>query len=147
MDKIVIGINVIDEGGSAMYTLKEIILNDRNEIVEITTDSDFSLSFEECDDLYGFDYQEEIKSAVEDEGIALNFIYKDFKMDSVTFKTLKDKKYVFVGKNKIYFDDYGDDYYFVVEKYEFTDNETDMFSVIDGYTLWEDAVQAAKFNQ
>jgi len=68
-------------------------------------------------------------------------------MKASDFKTLKNGDYVFVGKNKIYFDDYGDKPYFVVEKYEFTDNGVDMFSVVDGYAIWEDAVQAARDNQ
>lgn len=45
-----------------------------------------------------------------------------------------------VGKNQIYQD--GD--LFVVEKYEYTENGHDMFSVYDGYPQLETAIRIAK---
>lgn len=61
------------------------------------------------------------------------------------FLHLKNREYIFVGKNKIYFEDYGDKPYFCVEKFEYTNTKgVDMFSVVDGYHLLTDAIEAAK---
>jgi hypothetical protein len=46
-----------------------------------------------------------------------------------------------VGKNQIYID--GDEF-FIVEKYEYTNNGIDMFSVHDGYKSIELAIEIAK---
>lgn len=45
-----------------------------------------------------------------------------------------------VGRNKIY----QDDNLFVVEKYEYTENGEDYFSVYDGYEDLEKAIRVAK---
>ena len=46
-----------------------------------------------------------------------------------------------VGKNQIYLDGDG---YFVVEKYDHTENKVEFFSVIDGYRSIEIAIKTAK---
>jgi len=45
-----------------------------------------------------------------------------------------------VGKNQIYLDDE----FFIVEKYEHTENGVDMYSVVDGYKSIELAIKIAK---
>lgn len=45
-----------------------------------------------------------------------------------------------VGKNQIYLDDE----FFVVEKYEYTENGIDMYSVYEGYKSIEIAIKMAK---
>jgi len=48
-----------------------------------------------------------------------------------------------IGKNQIYMDDV----YFIVEKFEYTDETYgDQFSVVDGFRLLEDAIDSAKNN-
>jgi len=45
-----------------------------------------------------------------------------------------------IGKNQIHLEDN----FFIVEKYEYTDNGIDMFSVDDGYKSIEFAIKMAK---
>ena len=45
-----------------------------------------------------------------------------------------------VGKNQIYLEDD----FFIVEKYEYTDNGVDLYSVDDGYRSIELAIKTAK---
>lgn len=65
-------------------------------------------------------------------------------MNSKTFKLLKDGNNLKVGKNQIYFNDYGTgEPCFIVEKFEYVQNGEDMFSVVDGFDTFDEAYDVA----
>jgi hypothetical protein len=60
-------------------------------------------------------------------------------MNSEQFKILKENGILKVNKNQIFFD--GE--LFIVEQFEWVEEGEDMFSVLDGFTDFEDAYRAA----
>jgi len=64
-----------------------------------------------------------------------------FKMRKEDLEKLLNGESVKVGKNQIYLDDEG---YFVVEKYDHTENKVEFFNVFEGYKSIELAIKMAK---
>ncbi len=63
MVKIDLDLKVVDEGGSSMYNLTEAHIWDVDEIL-IKTDDDFELSLEDCENLYGWNYREDVETII-----------------------------------------------------------------------------------
>lgn len=60
-------------------------------------------------------------------------------MNSAQFNVLKTGENLKVGKNQIFFD--GE--FFIVEQFEWVENNQDMFSVLDAFMDFEEAYKAA----
>jgi len=61
MVKIDLDMRVVDEGMSTMYTLTEAHIWDIDEIVIKTDNEPLELTLEECENIYGHNYREDIE--------------------------------------------------------------------------------------